>query len=645
MQTSKSGTTGFSAVNTGFYKCTSTTSYDETLKYPVYGTVITDTGAAGVEYGNYGSLLTTRASAMADGSGYFAVNKNKTLGKGYTFSLSTPSISSSSMTTLYNRGLIETMTWEESSFSVKVNYGYGHNTDAGKTTPRTMTLTVGNDYSWEEAIPTSRYTNTPVDTNFTTYRRIGFNFAGRFYESAFTNEVTGYVGDNKGLSAGEYSMYLKWTPKTDIAYSVDFSNASSDTGFDPKDAVRKFDIKEDGNSVLSSDDAAAADRVDFDLTNHTADKAVTVEFVLNAGYKFPTSGSSNTITSSRADIENCGAYLLFAEGGYDKYNEPEYSISTETRATGEGGANETWIIVSINNIVAGDGAVTLAFERQEYTIDLSDSEGVTYALSDVTNAKGESTDTYTVLNDKVITTRWGENFKLTATAEDNKYIIAYAAQDFPINAGTITGEGTYNETYKKNFKTYTYTISSYANILTAGKTSHKITITAIELKVNVDISIVHNATDEYKAIAENTAAGRKDASGSETLTTGDTPVTFVANIVDGLVEVYMYSNAYYTNDDGTFVVKRLIGDDYTTIDSLQPEPELVTEGAYKGYYRYIYRFEGIIEDNKGVPSYQVQFTAVPQTYTVEYAVEVSFDGGATYVTLNASNEVASMATA
>ncbi|MCM1324844.1 MAG: hypothetical protein NC218_12075, partial [Acetobacter sp.] len=636
VQTSKSGTTGFSADNTGFYKCTSTTTYDETLKYPIYGTVVTETGANGVAYGNYGTLLDTRANAMAAGEGYFAVNKNKTLNKGYTFTLSTPSISSSTMTTLYNRGLIETMTWEEKSYSVKVNYGYGHNLNGTPAGQRTMDLTVGNDFSWEEAIPTSRYTNDPIDSLFTTYRRMGYEYAGRFCESTFENEFVGYVGDNTGYRGGSYSMYLKWTPKTDIAYSVDFANASSDTGFNPKDAVRKFDIKENGVSVLSTDDIAAADRVDFDFTNHAADKAVTIEFVLNAGYKFPTSGSSNEITASREDVDACGAYLLFAENGYDKYNETAYSISTETRTTGEAGANETWIIVTVENIVAGDGAITIAFEREVYTIEL-EGEGVTYALSEVTNAKDETTDTYTVLSGKTVQTRWGENFKLTATAEDNKYIIAYAAQDFPINAGTITGDGTYDDNYTKNFKTYTYTISSYANLLTAGKTSHKITITAIELKVNVDISIVHNAEDAYKAIAENTAAGRKDASGSETLTTGDSPVTFIANIVDGLVEVYMYSNAYYTNDNGAFVVKRLIGDNYTEIQSLQPEAEFVTAGDYKGYYKYAYRFEGIIEDNKGVPSYEVQFTAVPQTYNVEYAVEVSFDGGATYVTLNASD--------
>lgn len=601
---------------------------DETSdSFPIYGSVINTDGTAGVSYGNYGALLTSRASAMKTGPGaYFAVKE------GSAFALSQASITSSNISTLLSAGLFETLTWSTKNFTLNLDYGYNHSACLvdGTSENRTGTYSVPNDAKWSVKFPT--------------LTRLGYILDG----GAIT---TGYVGDEANLSGSTYSTTLTWDAKTNISYRVNLATVTSDVGFYPSSAVSGFEIYEgSGADKTALGVGNNLDSLGY-LTNHDASKDVTIEFDLNAGYKFASAMDGNTSsscgpTTTTSAFEADGVYMVATANDVDEYDKTNYTI-TKT------GSHYTIVVRS----VVGTVDINLAFDRIAYTLPLN-GEGVEWFLSYVTNAKGESDSSkvYTKILDKstldltdeeladgskqYLTTRIGENFTIMGKAKDEtidselteRYITNYSATGFG-STGVIIGAGVYAEhfepanTYKDHYKAYTYTITGYER---SGESS--ITIKARELLVKVNVSIVHEngeVSSEFLAVAQKTVAGTNSGA-NEQLTNGQTPVTFSANIVNNKILVYVYTNGYYQLAGEPIQV--LKGNDEVSFATEPTLSGIITTGDRAGYVKQVYSFVGSIEDNVvGTPEYTVTFTVVPKTYTV--TPKVAIKNGENFVDL------------
>lgn len=570
----------------GIVKYSSRTSWSSTQYiYQTYGSNITTSGTVQDSFGNYGSMPGKRSDVMRDQSGNFAIKE------GYAFTFKTGSTTITDLTavsTLKSNGLLVNLAWATKNYTVNIHYGYNKTNG----TERTETRSVGNDFRFDGQILPSSLT------------RVGYTLASQKFGTSTGTSVgqagACYVGDSAGLSGTTYQLYLGWTAKTNIAYNIDYTNATSDAGFNPANAVSSMTLKEGATTV----NPAAGTTYDYDVTNHTSSNTVTIELTLNWGYSLAT-GSAN-FNSSKPTMSNAGVYLVFGSGSYDTY------IPTSASITGNETLNKKTYTITISNLV-GSGQIYLAFVRDVIDVTL-DGENVTWQLSGLANAKGGTSPVYTSLGSTTaaqttLSTRVGEKFKLTATRSKADYFIT--EYGYSGVAGTYGGDaptvsGTKDATYD-HYTDYSWEISQF--ISTSSGADRYFTAKARALTINIVIKIVHNETYSGATLA---TAGVKD----HNEVTNDT-LTMSANIVEGAVIAFMQENAYYALSSAS---------NKATITSTNPDetPSLETlEVSTEGYKRHEFTFNPKIIDNKGTPTYTITFNAVPQIYNVKAQIVIN----------------------
>lgn len=562
-------------------KYSSRTSWDDTqYSYPMYGSNITTAGAVQDSFGFYGAMPTTRAAAMANQSGNFAIKQ----GYEHTFKAGSTTITSlTGVSTLASAGMLVKLSWATKNFNVTIHYGYDKNDE----TERTETRSVANDALWTSAI---------TDASLT---RVGYTLAGKYFNAdKLTNPMDGgagrcYVGDATGLSGGAYSLYTTWTAKTGLAYNVDLTNVASDTGLDATKAVSNFAIKEGStNATLTS-----GTTYDYDMTGHTASNTVTITFKLNWGYVFNV-GTDYTINSTKPTMATAGVYMVFGSGNYDTYAKTTYNTTKD--------ANNNYTI-TLTNLV-GSGQIYLAFDRAEQNITL-DGKNVNWSLSGNTGK--------TSILDSTLKTRVDEAFEITATSTDpeNFFITTYETSGIINSNGSSLGAQGSDELFN-HYTKYKWTVTAFNSNMSGSETMY-IKAYAGTLEVNINVAIIHDPDDYNGFSAEDihTSAGATVV-GSNNTTNSTTPATYRASLKNGAVEVFMFSNAYY----------RYSGLTGTSTNSSETVvfTDITEENQANGYVKHKASFSPVIKDNEGTPTYTIIFTAVPQEYSLES--EIYIDG-------------------
>ncbi len=590
-------------------------------KYSSYGTLLTlsgDNASSGL-VANYGPSIESRVNVMNGESGVFAIKV------GFAFSVDT------TLSTLASTGYIASLNWTMKPYNLNAYYGYA--SDPVRTTLR-------NDAKF--------------DTNFT---RVGYTLEGIYTDATHENRLSGlnFVGDNPALSGNTYTVYLNWTPLTNIGYKIhtllngeEHKDSEGNSLTDASQAYSGNLEINDEKATIEPDQTSGV----WAVSNHNASKTITITFREKLGFSIGEGDKVGYISESPEVFEEGGVYHVFDSVNVDSKALIASKVSRESK-TDENGKLYTECKVEITNLV-GSGDVYLVFGRAEIKVELklgfandetptitNTSEGMLLTTSNVkATLSGNSAATkFEVATGKAyLVTKLGEQFTVNFKAsKDNQFFATYnviGCSEFVTGTPTkvTIGEGSYAKEYTVATKPESGFFSTVEGIL-----ENQIIAIARALSYKVTIKIEHSngKTKDYTPPYNELYDGvnRQDqftnayaeGSGSNATTSIENYFNADLNESDSSVTVYLYSNEYYKCFYDNGYKGKIKG--LNTSDDTEKYFDLTATPNANGFIDYSYSFipefvTGGGEFNNA--EYIITFTAVPQTYTV--SSEIYIDG-------------------
>ncbi len=598
-----------------YYSQTDASNTD--YQYSFYGAMMNSSMVAQAGRGFYGAVPTTRAAAMAAQSGTFAIKE------GYEFTVGEANASN---------GYISTLSWSARNDTVTMHYGYNKNDNGSGTNAtgeRTENITVPYDAAWLSS-------NALGGQNFT---RDGYTLADDkyYFDSAYSSKVGvagGYfVGDALGQNDNTYTLYLKWSANTGIAYNIDYATPSDDIGFDPVNAFKYFNVYE--GSTANEVTKAEGTTYKWDLGGHTASNSVIIKFKLNWGYGFANGqvneGGMNKVQIGTPNLQNAG---ICFNGIFDAYRRPNYSSQVD--ADGE-------YTVVLDDLV-GSGQVYIVVERIKYKVSLNGVD-VDWELSELKNAKGETTNTYTSftspnegsalessVSKQFLNTRVGESFTIKASSkETGEFIANYNAFNFATGVIAET-TGTQPEGIK-HYIDYSWKIQNYiAQVANDLETAGEILAVSKALVVKLTVEVVYEDDEKtwmaaHPEINKVVAGAYVNTDSGFSAGTTDTNTFTVKlfnnkigdediNSTTGMVRTYLHENAYFNLKSYNIEVPK----------NSTHVPNSSTENikAENGYNRNCVNFDVDYKDNTDTEEniYKITLTPQRQEYKAEYVIYI-----------------------